>query len=164
MDLYQLLVFVHVLFAFLFVLAHGVSVFAAIKLRGERDPARIGAILDLSRSSLVVSTLSLLALLVAGIALGFMGGHWARLWIWVSLGLLVLLFGLMAGMGSTYYNRVRLAVGQRSTWGKQDVEPPPPRSPDEVVALLGSSRPYWLAAIGGGGLLVIIWLMYYKPF
>ena len=42
------IVFIHIVAAFGFVLSHGVSAFVAFRIRAERDPARIGALLDLS--------------------------------------------------------------------------------------------------------------------
>ena len=44
MDWQPWLRFAHILGGFTFVLAHGVSIFIALKLRGERDPVRITAL------------------------------------------------------------------------------------------------------------------------
>lgn len=164
MDLYALVVFVHVVAAFTFVLAHGVSVFVALRLRNERQADRIAALLDLSRSSIGVASLALIALLTAGIAAGFLGDHWGRLWIWVSIGIVVVLWGIMSAIGSQYLNELRLAVGLPSTYGKPADPLPEPRPAAEVAILLASSKPYWLAGIGGGGLLVLLWLMAFQPF
>lgn len=158
------LVLVHVLGAFGFVLAHGVSAHAAIRLRGEREPARVAALLDLSSFSITLLYISLLVLLAGGIAAGFVGDHWGRLWIWAAIGLLVILLAAMYALASPYYNQVRRAVGMKAYGDKRDAPPPEPLSTEEIAALLASSRPYLLAWIGGVGLALIIGLMVLKPF
>src|SRR5262249_23247661 len=97
MPMYQWLVFSHVLRVFGFRLAPGASAAVAFKLRGEREIARVRALLDLSRGAAAVGNVSLLVLLAAGIAAGFGGGWWGRGWIWAALGLLVLISFAMTG-------------------------------------------------------------------
>ena len=164
MDLYPWLVFLHIAGGFTFVLGHGASAIAAMRLRTEREPERVRALLDLSSGSLTLSYIGLLLLLAAGIAAGFGGGWWGRLWIWSSLGLLVVITVAMYPLGSQYYAKVRHAVGMRTYQDKKNEPDPVPGSPAELDALLTSNRPDLLAAIGGVGLLVIIWLMVFKPF
>ena len=164
MELYPWLVFAHVLGGFGFVLGHGVSAHVAIALRRERDPARVTALLDLSSLSLGVVYVSLLVLLAAGIAAGFVGDHWGRLWIWAAIGVLVVLLGFMYAVATPYYGQLRRAVGQKVYGDKKDAAPPEPIGAEELVARLDSPRPYWLAAVGGIGLAVILWLMVIKPF
>lgn len=164
MDWYPWIVLLHLIGAFGFVLAHGASAFAAIQIRSERDPARVAALLDLSSFSLGVMYASLLVLLIGGITAGFLGGYWGDLWIWLAIGVLVLVIGAMYPMGSTHYAKVRRAVGLKAYGDPKDAPPPTPLAGPELEALLSSSRPFALAAIGGIGLLVIIWLMVIKPF
>jgi len=158
------LVLFHVVGAFGFILGHGVSAHVAIKLRGERDPARIGALLDLSSYSLTVAYISLLVLLVAGIAAGFAGDHWGQFWIWTAIGILVVLLASMYALASPYYNQLRRAVGMKAYGDKKDDPSPTPLSAGEIAAYLDSSRPYLLAAIGSVGLVLIVGLMVLKPF
>ena len=164
MNWYLLTVFVHVAGAFVFVLSHGVSMTVAFKLRGERDPARIAALLELSEVSIYGVYAGIFVALASGIALGFLGGWWSELWIWASLALLIALVVGMYFLGTTYYTRIRHAVGIKGYTDKKDAPPPVPATPEELALLLESPRPFVLAAIGGGGLLVLLWLMYYKPF
>lgn len=164
MDLYPWVVFVHVGGAFTFVLGHGASAMASLRLRAEREPERVRALLDLSSGSLTIAYIGLFLLLVAGVVAGFAGGWWGRLWIWTSLVLLVLIAVAMYPLGSQYYAKVRHAVGMRTYQDKKDDPEPMPGSPAELDALLTGSRPGLLAAIGGIGLLVILWLMMFKPF
>jgi hypothetical protein len=93
-----------------------------------------------------------------------MGDFWGSLWLWIAIGVLVLVIGAMYPMGSLHYANVRRAVGQKAYGDAKDAPPPEPLSGPELEALLSSNRPFALAAVGGIGLLVIIWLMVMKPF
>jgi len=163
MDWQPWLVFSHILGAFTFVLAHGVSIFVAVRVRSERDPSRITALLDLSRSAVVIAAIAVVFLLVTGIAAGFVGDYWGQLWIWVSIAILVLLWAYMGFRGTMYHDSVRRAVGSVGIYDHKATEPPP-ADPAALAALLASSRAVELAAVGGIGLLVILWLMVFKPF
>jgi hypothetical protein len=164
MDWYPWIVLLHVVGAFAFVLAHGASAFAAFRIRSERDPVRVAALLDLSSFSLGTMYIGLVLLLIGGIAAGFIGSWWGDLWIWVAIGVLVLIIGAMYPMGSLHYANVRRAVGIKPYSDPKDAPPPAPLSGPELESVLTSSRPFALAAVGGIGLIVIIWLMVMKPF
>jgi hypothetical protein len=164
MDWYPWVVLIHVVGAFGFVLGHGTSVLVAFRLPSEREPARVTALLDLSGSSLAMMYGALLLLLIAGIVAGFMGAYWGHAWIWVALGLFVVIVVAMYPLGSQHYARVRHAFGLKSYQDKADAPPPEPASAAEQAALLASPQPWILAVVGGGGLLIILWLMVVKPF
>ncbi len=70
------LVLLHILSVFAFLPVHGVSMTVALRLRHERDRARIGAYLDLSNVYLggMYGTLGLL--LLFGILSGIAGAWW----------------------------------------------------------------------------------------
>ena len=59
-----------------FVLFHGVSIVVAIRLRKERDRARIAELLQFSGSAVVGMYVSLGALIVFGVVAGFAGKWW----------------------------------------------------------------------------------------
>ena len=164
MEWYPWVVFVHIAAAFLFFMGHGASMWVSDQVRRERDPVRIRSLLELSSRSLGLVYGSLLTLLVAGIVAGIMGGHFARGWIWAAIVVLVVLIGLMYGLGSRYYGRVREAVGLRSYQTPKDAPDPTPASPEELAALLDTRRADVIGIIGIVGLLVLLWLMYFKPF
>ncbi len=157
-------VFAHVLGAFLFVIAHGVSMGATLKLRGERDRGRAAVLLQLSQGAVGTMYLGLLLLLAGGIAAGFSGNYWGRLWLWVAIGVLLLVTIAMYAMATPFYARLRTAMGIPYADGKMRDDGQPPLSEADVDALLDSSRPVVLALIGGIGLVVIVWLMVTKPF
>jgi hypothetical protein len=106
-EWYPWVVFVHVAAAFLFVMGHGASMWTSDQIRRERDATRIRALLEVSSRSLGMVYVGLVALLVAGIIAGIMGGHFARGWIWAAIGVLVVIIVLMYGLASRYYGRVR---------------------------------------------------------
>ena len=94
-GLYQWIVLLHVIAAFTFALAHGVSAGVALKLRGERDIPRVQALLDLSQFATNGMYVSIFVLLGAGVAAAFIAGLWGKGWIWAAIVLLVLLFAAM---------------------------------------------------------------------
>lgn len=163
MDWTPWLRLLHVAAGFTFALAHGVSAFTTLKLRGERDPARVTALLDLSRMALPLSDLAILVLLASGIAAGFVGGYWGHLWIWISIGVLVFLFIFMSLRGVRHHDAIRHALGLAGFYDKKGAMPPPP-DPGALARELDSPRALELATVGFIGLAVIIWLMVLKPF
>jgi hypothetical protein len=160
---YGVVVFLHVLGAFAFVLAHGMSMLVSFRLRGERDPARRVLLFELSSTGINLMYLGLTVLLLAGIAAGFLGDHWGRGWIWAALGTLVIVMGVMYAVATPFYGRMRAAAGAPVPEQVVSRMKPPPTA-DDLERLATSNRPYWLAAVGGIGLVVIIWLMVAKPF
>src|SRR6478735_8311455 len=153
MNWYPWVVFVHVAAAFLFVMGHGASMWVSDQVRRERDPVRIRALLELSTRSLGLVYGALIALLVAGVTAGIMGGHFGRGWIWAAIIVLVTIIVLMYALGSRYYARVREAVGMRSFQTPKDAPDPTPLPADELVALLDSRRADVIGLIGVVGIL-----------
>jgi predicted integral membrane protein DUF2269 len=160
--MYEWTKLIHVASAFGFILAHGASAAVALQLRRERDPGRVSALLDLSRGAMGTATwIAALVMLLSGIWLGFQADWWGRVWIWVSIGILVLIMGLMTPLGGTKLNRIRAALGM-----SLDPKKPAPAavSRTELEAILETWDPVPLTAIGLGGLLLIVALMVLKPF
>jgi hypothetical protein len=157
------LFWLHVASAFAFVLAHGVSVFVSLRLGAERDPVRVGALLDLSLFAVRIATLMLIIVTLSGIVAAFVGDHWGRGWIWASLGILLVLWAWMSIRGVRYFDQVRHALGKRGAYDRAK-DPDPEPNPGQLETLLISSRPVELTAVGVFGLGIIVWLMVTKPF
>ena len=162
MDPYPWIVFIHAAAVLLFFIAHGTSMAVAFRVKRERDPDRLRALLDLSRASLGPPTAVVVLIgLAAGIAAGFMGGFWGELWIWISLILFVGVAIAMTPMVTFRLNAIRAAAGQ-----------PNPRRPqveavenlDELRRLQDTWNPLPVAIAGLGAFLVILYLMMIKPF
>jgi len=160
--MYDYIVLLHVIGAFVFALAHGVSFAVGLRLRGVRSREQVAGLLELSGMAIGGLYVGLLLLLVGGIWAGFAGDHWGRLWIWVSIGILVAVIVAMYAIATPFYSRMRAAAGvftdpkQVAKFGEI--------GPDELARMGASSRPIWLAVIGSLGLLIILWLMVVKPF
>jgi len=166
-DLYPVVVFIHAATILLFFIAHGTSMFVAFQLKRETEPARVRALLELSRYSLGFPTLAAVIVgLVAGIAAGFMGDHWGRLWIWISIGLFVLVAGAMTPMMTFRLAPIRAAAGavRPSGRGGSEAAQPATEDPAELRRLIGDWNPVPAAVMGLVAFVAILWLMMAKPF
>lgn len=165
MDWYPWIVTLHVVGAFLFVFGHGASAVAALRLRRERDPARIGAMLEVSAASMWTMGIGWIVLLAAGILATFMAGLWGEAWIWASLIIFILLTGYMTPRAAGWTRELRHAIGVKAPFGeKKDAPEPIPASPEELDRILRSPRMFEVTVVGGIGLVTIIVLMVLKPF
>lgn len=162
--MYDWLVYLHIAGTFSFLLAHGASASVAFALRRERNSDHIRLLLDLSSSSLGILHGSIALLFISGIVAGFMGHWWNRGWIWLSLGLLLVMYFYMGLSVSGYYSKVRKAVGLPYMEGIKSRPAVEPAGAEEIDALLAKAAPLRLAVIGFAGLLLILWLMRFKPF
>ncbi|HEX2140785.1 MAG TPA: DUF2269 family protein [Candidatus Limnocylindria bacterium] len=153
-DLHGWIVFVHVAGVLIAFLAHGVSAGMAFKLTTTREPAAVRALIDMSRTALFVFAGALLVVVASGIAAGFTGGHWGRLWIWTSIALFVAVFVAMTPMAAQRIRAVREILLQEE--GAQTA--------DAIATLLDAWRPMPTAVLGVSALLVITWLMMFRPF
>ena len=165
MDWYPWIVTLHVVGAFLFVFGHGASAVAALRLRRERDPVRIGAMLEVSAASMWTMGIGWIVLLAAGILATFMAGLWGKAWIWASLIIFILLTGYMTPRAAGWTRELRHAIGVKAPFGeKKDAPEPIPASPEELDHILRSPRMFEVTVVGGIGLVTIIVLMVLKPF
>jgi hypothetical protein len=161
--MYAWIVLLHVLGAFTFVAAHGVSMVTAFRLRGERDRGRQVALLEASAAGVGAMYIGLLVLLVGGIWAGFAGDHWGRLWIWAALVTLVVVIVVMYAVATPFYGRMRAATGE-GRWAERAAQYKPPATEADLAMLATSNRPWVLTIVGGIGLVVLVWLMVIKPF
>lgn len=161
---YNLVVYLHVIAVFGYLLAHGVSAAVAFALKKERDIIRIRTLLDLSASSFPMMFYSLFAFFLLGLIAGFLGGWWGFGWPWVSIVLVIVIVVLMSVFGTGYYAEVRKAAGIRYNIRGKWFPPEPAKSDEEVNAILTKTNPIMLTVIGYGGFAIITWLMVAKPF
>ena len=160
--MYAWIVLLHVVGAFLFVAAHGVSMVTAFRLRAERDHARQAALLEASGLGVGIMYVGLLVLLVGGIWAGFAGNHWGSLWIWAAIVTLVIVIAVMYAVATPFYSRMRAAAGI-GQFAEKAASYKPPATEADLEMLATSNRPFVLSAVGGIGLLVLVWLMVLKP-
>lgn len=152
MDWVVFLRLLHLLGAFLFVGVHGATAAVTFRLMRERNPVRVRAYLELSRTTRTAMYLSFLLLLGAGLALTYARGWEHTYWPWVSLALLLALFGAAIPLAVPYYRAVRLAA---------EADPP---DLAKLGELLDKPRGLVLAMVETTGIVIIIYLMVYKPF
>jgi uncharacterized membrane protein len=149
-------VLLHIAGAFGFLMAHGVSAYAVLRLRQERDPARVTHLLEMSSGSVGVMWNAIGLLLVGGILAGFTGHFWGHGWIWAAIVLLLAITVAMYVVATPWVKRLR-TVSAAMAEGSRAV------SQQQFEDILRSKRPYSIAAIGLVGLLAILYLMIFKP-
>ena len=158
------LIFLHVLSALTFYMAHGTSVAMAFKMRKETDFTRIRAMLDLSNSTMIMMFLSFAVMGLTGLIMPFMIHIWNRGYIWVSIVLMLIVLIYMAVFNETSYKELRRLVGLPYRKGSKELPAEPPSSPEEVAALLKKTSVTGLVVIGYVIPAIVLWLMVFKPF
>ena len=164
MEFYPWIVVAHVFFVILAFGAHGVSAFAMFRAKSATDRAVIAAVLDLSSVSLVVAGVGLLIAVVLGIIAAMMGGHFARLWPWAAIVVVVLTWFAMTPMAAGPMNGVKKALGMPTRDDKKGDPPREPATDAELVAAQARLRPELVATVGLVAIAVLVWLMELKPF
>jgi hypothetical protein len=160
--MYTVMIFLHVLGVIVFAIGHGASVAVAFRMRGEREHARIAAMLDVSSWSKALMYWGLVITVVPGVVLGFMGGYWGTWWLWISIVLLVAVMGAMYSIATPAFRKLRVATGATLSVPSQkkavglDTE-------GAIEGMATSWRPAALAIIGGVGFAIILWLMIAQP-
>jgi plastocyanin/uncharacterized membrane protein len=149
-------VFLHVGGVFAFLMAHGVSMYVTLRLPRERDPKRVSQLLELSASSVGVMWNAIGVLLLGGVLAAFTGHFWGEAWLWVSIGVFVIVIVAMSTMGTGWAKRLR-TISAAMVEGTEAV------SSQQFEGILRSRQPYTIAGIGFVGLLLILWLMLFKP-
>lgn len=148
--------FIHILGVVGFMAAHGTSMAATLLLRRHHDPDKIAGILQLSAATATAFYVSTLVLLVGGVGAGIIGGFFSRGWIWLSLGLLVLVGLLMFPMARGYFRRLRMVI--------ELMESGTTVIPEDFQRVLASGNPMVTAATGLVAIVFIVYLMVLKPF
>lgn len=157
MDSFELAIFLHVASVLAFVGFHGVSMVVMFRIRKERDRKKILDLVTLSGEATLPMYISLLAVLLSGVFAAFRFSRWGDLWLWISIGVLLLTVGLMTAVAKPYFERVKTACAMRPSGV-------PRVSDEELGEILGGSTPGLITAIGLGGLVLILYLMIAKPF
>ena len=158
------LVFIHVLSAITFFLAHGAAAAMVFKVRTETDFARIRAMLDLSVSTFKVYMLSFLFMGLTGLTMPFLIHIWNKAWIWLSIILILFVVVWMGLVNEKQIKQLRRLVGLPYMQGFNEFPAEPPASPEEVAAFLKTINPISWVIVGYGIPAVVLWLMVFKPF
>jgi Predicted integral membrane protein (DUF2269) len=150
--MYSWLVFVHLVGLVVFAIAHGASAFVAFRVRGEREPALIAALLGLSQIAVGGLYVGLVLLGIGGLGAAWQGGLLTAPWVVWSYVALAVVLVVMWAVASPYYGNLRKLAAD-----------PAAGSDGRLAQALDSRRPEALLVVGGAGLLVLVWLMVLKP-
>jgi len=147
-SLYVWLKFVHLVGLGAFLFGHGIAGGAslALRVRPAGDVSR--ALLQLSIWSYRIAYPGLVLLIVTGVWMGFVGSWWGRGWIWASIAVLVVVFGLMSFV-SVPYHKARDSAKEGDS---------------ALAERLEKTRPFAAVWIGAIGILALLFLMVFKPF
>lgn len=158
------LVLLHVLSAFLFVLAHGPSIFAMVALARERELAKVQALLAMSRSASGFSWGAWGFLALTGGLLAATEHTWSEPWVWGSIIVLVLVTGSMSPLAANAFNHAREAGGLPWFDGKGVRAPRSvdPATLQEALDRIRRRMPL-VMAIGAIGLVALVALMMLRP-
>lgn len=162
--MYRWLMWLHVLSATGFMLSHGASVLMAFQIRRERKLQGVRALMDASSTLWIVMAISLLLLLISGIASGIMGRWWGQGWIWSSVFILIAMTVVMGWFTGRYYHPLRKLAGLPYMDGSKEREAQAPAPEGEIRAAIAATKPLVLFAVGAIGTAGILFLMIFKPF
>lgn len=163
---YPWLVVLHVLCVFAFLAIHGVSMGVWWRVRRERDRTRLIPLLELSASAIAPMSVAGLLLILSGILAGVAGSLWfnGQWWLWASIGLLVVIIGVMTPLIAIPMNGVRRALGVPIQADVKAGVIPEPVDDAELDRLLTDRRPLIGGTVAIAGIVLITWLMESKPF
>jgi hypothetical protein len=163
---YPWLVTLHVLSAFAFLALHGVSMGVWWRLRRERDRTKLAAWLELSISFISPMALAGSLLILSGVLAGVAGAWWfnGQWWLWLSIGALVVIVGLMTPMLAIPLGNVRRGLGIPGQADRKAGTVPAAVDDAELDRLLANRRPMVGALTAVSGIVLITWLMETKPF
>jgi plastocyanin len=153
---YNWWVFLHLIGVFGFLAAHGLSMVMAIRLRRERDPAKVNDLLQLSSASTRVFYVFFILLGVGGIVAASVAHLWSQAWVWLSVIVLVVILIVMYALASPFYKKVGV-IARAKAGGSKAV------SDKQFDTLLLSRVPGIVMGIGTLGLVALIYLMLFKP-
>jgi hypothetical protein len=125
------LVFIHVLSAITFFLAHGAAAAMVFKVRSETDFTRIRAMLDLSVSTFQAYMLSFTVMGLTGLTIPFLIHIWNRVWIWLSIVLILFVVVWMGVVNEKQIKQLRRLVGLPYMQGFNEFPAEPPSSKND---------------------------------
>lgn len=152
--MYQALVLIHLLGVVVMAVAHGVSIFAAFRVRRETDRRIVAAILGMSKTAVMLLYIGFLSMAIGGLGAAWYAGTLLAPWAIASYVVLVVVVGVMYAVATGYY------VGLRELANGKDGQPV---DAGALQAALVTRRPEVLAIVGTTGLVIVLWLMVVRP-
>jgi len=158
------LIFIHVLSAITFFLAHGTSAAMAFQLRKETSIERIRTMLDLSGTTIMVLFVAFLVMGITGLIMPFILKIWNQVWIWLSIVMMVYVFMHMSLRNDKTYKTLRKLVGMPYMLKSKEFPAEPPASDEEILAHIHKISVHELIVVGYVIPAFVLWLMVFKPF
>lgn len=152
MSVYRVIVFLHVLSALGFLMAHGVSAMMLFKVNRERSYDNLCNYLEISSLALKPAMLALHGVEITGITLTLMGHWWMMGWIWVSLALFIAVGFVMGKYAAGYMDSVRRAMGIVSQKDLKKGIRPMPAPYEKLMEVVASGKPRLVATTALSGL------------
>lgn len=159
--MYNWLVFLHIFFAFTFMLAHGVHAAAMLAFRNEKDPERALTFFNIVPELHLVRIL-MVSLGVSGFLAAFITPWWHQGWVWASAIVFLVISFLMYRYGAGYFNLIEGAAERLIEAKKSNTEIEAALKAFEAART--ARHPIIVSIIGLAGLAIILWLMRFKPF
>jgi len=159
--MYNWLVFLHILFAFLFMLGHGAHAAAMLKFRGEPDPEKSLTFFNIVPQLNLIRWLTVL-MGIFGLAAAFIAGWLNKGWVWTSLAVFFIISYVMFQYGSGYYNLIEGAATRLIEAKKTNTDLPAAQKKFDEAR--NAPNAMIVSIVGIAGLVVILWLMRFKPF
>lgn len=159
--MYQWIVFLHVFFALVFMLAHGVSAAAMLSFRKEPDPERSLTFFNIVPNQTRIRILTVL-MGISGFIAAFLTIWWRQGWVWASFGVFLIISFVMNKYGGGYFGLIEGAAARlieaRKTNTNVEV------ALKEFDEARNARHPMVVSVVGIAGLAIILWLMRFKPF
>lgn len=159
--MYNWLVLLHILFAFLFLLAHGVHAAAMLKFRGEPDP-EISLTFFSNVPDIKYVRYLTVAMGIFGLAAAFITPWWKQGWPWASLVIFLIVSWVMYKYGAGYYGIIFDASNRLIEAKKTNTNLPAAQK--EFDDARKAPHAMIVSVVGIVGLAIILWLMRFKPF
>ena len=154
--MYNWYLFGHILSVFVFLAAHGVSVFVLFRVRREKDRSKILELLTFSGETILPMYISFAGIVLFGVLAGLKLSSFHHWWIWAAIGILLVTSALMGALARPYFGKLKTACEVRPTGV-------PRVSDEELSQLLSAPTAMIIAAIGTIGLVAILYLMVFQP-
>ncbi|HXQ35749.1 MAG TPA: hypothetical protein VN843_17165 [Anaerolineales bacterium] len=159
--MYQWIVFLHVFFAFAFMLVHGVSAVVMLSFRREPDPERSITFFNILPSITITRGLTLL-MGISGFIAAFLTIWWRQGWVWASFAVYLIISYIMYKYGGGYYGLIYGAANRLIEARKTNTNVEEARK--EFDEARNAPHPMAVSVVGIAGLAIILWLMRFKPF
>ena len=167
MTLYNWMLWLHILFAFLFFFVHGVSLATAFFLPKTKDASQMSVLLTIPNVTILPMGISMVVLLVTSIYMGNAAEWWSRGWWGASILVFFLMVIWMTWYSRKYYSPIRKELGMEYMTGfaKHNL-PLENKQVDmaEVEKLIAKTNPHLMATVGLVVLGLLLFLMRFKPF